>query len=278
MKLTYENKRGKVVMYGGGGDGFNIIEIRGLSLPENDMETVYYPYVAGRKVESVTPLERIITLSGDILDKTNKKLERAINVFSHPGTIIINSNGKVRKISARCISFEPNRRRGNFVPFAAQFVADDPYFTDVNETRVYLFKQEKKLGTQFIPPCMISSRKTEADIINCGDGAIEPVFEISSLQGVVCPNGITVRNRQNGNEIKLMCDIEKNEVITIDVKMRKITSNKRGNLISFMTDETSISRFLVDNDISTLEVVADDMKGNLYAVCRYENRYLYALI
>jgi len=42
MKFIYENDRGKVVMYGGNGDGFNIIEIRGLSLPENDIDSIYY--------------------------------------------------------------------------------------------------------------------------------------------------------------------------------------------------------------------------------------------
>ncbi len=278
MKLIYENKKGKVEMYGGGGDGFNIIEITGLSLPENDIETVYYPNVPGRKVESATPLERIITLSGDIYDKTNKKLERAINVFSCPGTITINSNGKVRKISARCISFEPNRRRGFFVPFTAQFTADDPYFTDANETKVYVFKREKLLSTEFSLPCMVSSRITEADIINRGDGSIEPVFEISSKEGAVCPEGIVIRNRNNGNEIKLLCNVEENEVITVNVEMRKITSNIRGNLISYMADETSISRFALDSDISAVEIAANDMEGKIYAVCRYSNRYLYALI
>ncbi len=278
MKLIYENKKGKVAMDGGDGEGFNIIEIRGLSFPENDMETVYYPNVAGRKVENVTPLERVITLSGDICDKTNKKLERAINVFSHPGTITINSNGKVRKISVRCISFEPNRRRGSFIPFVAQFAADDPYFTDVGETKLYVFRREKMLKTQFSPPCMVSMRKTETDILNRGDGEIEPVFEISSKIGAVCPEGIIIRNRNNGNEIKLLCDVEEDEIITVDVGNRKITSNKRGNFISYMAEETSISRFSLDSDISTVEIIAKDMTGTIYAICRYSNRYLYALI
>lgn len=278
MKLIYENKKGKVVMDGGGGEGFNIIEIKGLSFPENDMETVYYPNVAGRKVGSVTPLERIITLSGDICDKTNKKLERAINVFSHPGTIIINSNGKLRKISARCVSFEPNKRRGLYVPFVAQFTADDPYFTDVNETKVYVFRREKLLSSEFSLPCMVSKRKTETDIINRGDGAIEPIFEISSNCGAVCPEGIIIRNRDNGDEIKLLCDVEENETITVDVGNRKITSNKRGNLISYMAEETSISRFSLDSDISMVEIIAKDMAGTIYAQCLYSNRYLYALI
>lgn len=278
MKFIYENERGKIIMQGGGGDGFNIIEIKGLSLPESDAETTYYPNVAGRKVGSITPLERIITVSGDVFDKTNKKLERAINVLSLPGTIIINSNGSLRKISARCVSFEPNRRRGPFVPFAAQFVADDPYFTDVNETKVYIYRREKKLSSQFALPCIISTRRTESDIINRGDGCVEPVFEIYSRDGAVCPDGIIIRNRNNQKEIRLMCDVEENEVITVDVKERKITSNKRGNLISLMADETSISRFDLDSDISAVEVVATDMEGTISAVCKYSNRYLYALI
>ena len=278
MKLTYENKRGKVVMNGGGGEGFNIIEVTGLSLPENDMDIVYYPNVPGRKTESSTPLERIITLSGDIFDRTNKKMERAINVLSRPGNIVINSNGKVRKIKARCISFEPNKKRGAYIPFTAQFVADNPYFTDVDETKVYVFRREGKIVSQFALPCVVSTRRTEADIINRGDSAIEPIFELSSINGAVCPGGITIRNRENGNEIKLLCDLLESEVITVDVENRKITSNKRGNLISVMADETSISRFSIDGDISTVEIVVKDVTGSFYAVCRYFNKYLYALI
>ena len=38
MKLVYENERGKVVMKGGGSDTFNITQIKGISLPENDVK------------------------------------------------------------------------------------------------------------------------------------------------------------------------------------------------------------------------------------------------
>ncbi len=278
MRLIYENERGKVVMNGGNGEGFNIIEIKGLSLPENDIEAVYFPNSPGRKVQNVTPLERAITISGDICDKTNQKLARAVNVLSVPGRIIINSNGRVRKIDARCVSFEPNKRRGAYVPFAVQFIADDPYFTDMNETLINVFKREGKVSSEFVLPCVFSKRKTEAEIINRGDGTIEPIFEISSVSGAVCPEGISIKNTTNGNEIKLMCDVLAGEVITVDVKKRKITSNLRGNLIFLMADETSISRFFLDTDISTVTIYAKDLEGTFHATCRYLNRYLYALI
>lgn len=278
MKLIYENDRGKVVMHGGGDGTFNIIEIRGLSLPDSDVNSVYYPNVAGCKVESITPLERSITVSADARDKTGSQISRAINVFSKAGTITIVSGGKIRKISARCVSFEPNKRRGIYVPFAVQFVADDPYFTDVYETKTAVRKREKVLVSPFVLPCAVSIRKVEADIINHGDSEVEPVFEITSTSGAVCPYGIVIRNESKNEEIKINTDVSAGEVITVDVKNRKITSNTRGNLISCLDNETSISRFSFDTGISTTKVIAQDIEGEIYVTCTFNNRYIYAVV
>ncbi len=278
MRLIYENERGKVVMHGGGGDGFNIIEVRGLSFPDSDVDSVYYPNVAGCSVEGVTHMERTITVSGDVYDKTNNKIVRAMKVFSKDGIITISSGGKTRKISARCISFEPNKRKGMYTPFTAQFVADNPYFTDMYETCVNINKREAKLSSPFVPPFTASTRKTEADIVNQGDSSIEPVFLISSFNGAVCPKGIIIKNLQNGNEIKLVTDIKAGEIITVDIKNCKITSNQRGNIISCIDNETSISRFSVDIGISTVKITAEDIDGAITADCRFNNKYIYAVI
>ncbi len=278
MKLTYENDRGKIVMRGGGADVFNIIEIRGLSLPENDINSVYYPNRAGCVVESMTPQERAITISGDARDATGNNILRAMNIFSKAGTITISSGGRTRKILARCISFEPNKRRGNYVPFAVQFMAENPYFSDVYETKVAVNKREKLLATQFVLPCALSLRKTEALLINKGDAPVEPVFILSSLDGAVCPCGIVIENLSNGQKIKLNTDIQPGEKITVDIKNRRIISDLRKNLISCLDDETSISDFCLDLGVSTVRISASDMEGRLYAECIFNNNYICACL
>ena len=101
MKIIYENERGKVVMYGGGSGIFNIIEIRGLSMPENDIDTVYYPDMAGCIVNKSTSQERVITISGDVRDATGKNIARATHIISKPGAMTIISSGQSKKIFVR---------------------------------------------------------------------------------------------------------------------------------------------------------------------------------
>ncbi len=276
MKLTYENERGKIVMCGGGADVFNIIEIRGISIPENDIDSVYYPNVAGCVVVSSTPQERVITISADAKDKTGKNISYAMSVFSKPGTITIVSNGKSRKISARCISFEQNKRKGIYVPFVLQLMAEDPYFTDIYDTELVVNEREKKLSSQFVLPCVLSLRKAEVMIINKGDVSIEPIITLTSRTGAVCPKGILIKNLDNESLIKINTDISAGEEIVVDIKNRRVMSSLHGNYISRLDDETSISDFIVDLGISTLRITADDIEGEFFAECTFNNRYISA--
>lgn len=276
MRLIYENEKGKIVMHGGDGAVFNIIEIKGLSFPDTETDSVYYPNIAGRNTSSVTPLERFITVSADAKDKTGNEIARAMNILSSDGTITITSGNRKVKISARCESFEPNKRRGIYVPFTAQFVADNPYFTDTSETRLSVNKKEKKLKTQFVLPCVVSQRKTESAIVNRGHTSLEPLIEITSVSGAACPDGIIIKNPQSGKTIKLNTDVLAGEVICMDVENRKITSSMRGNILKCIDDETSISDFAYEPGVGTLMIYADNLIGTISATARFYNRYLCA--
>ena len=276
MKFTYENERGKIVMHGGGEGIFNIIEIRGLSLPENDIDSVYYPQMAGCIVEKSTPQERVITISADAKDTAGTNILRAMNVFSIPGTTTITSGGRTRKIFARCLSFETNKRKGIYVPFVLQLMAENPYFQDVYDTEIIINKREKMLSSSFMLPCAVSIRKVEALLVNKGDVPVEPTFVISSGNGAVCPDGIVIENLDTGAKIKLNTNIGAGETIEIDVKNRRITSNKRGNIISCLDEETSITSFLLQLGVSTVKISAQDIEGDMHAVCKFNNNYICA--
>jgi len=278
MKLIYENERGKIVMNGGGGKGFNITQIRGISIPECDVEAVRYPYMAGQVVTRVTPMERVITISADVRDDNKKELSRAVNVFSAPGTISITSCGKTKRIKARCVSFEPNKNKGAYTPFTVQFCADSPYFEDIYDTAVYITNREGKLMSDFVLGCAFSERLLKNLVINRGDVNVEPVFEISSVDGAVCPQGILIKNNKNGKGILLNTEVLAGETITIDIKNRKITSNKRGNLISCLGQDTAISRFSIDVGVSEIEILTPEISGTLSAVCIYNNSYISAVV
>ena len=278
MKLVYENERGKVVMHGGGDGGINITNISGLSIPENDVSTVRYPNMAGQIVTKSTPMERIITISADVRDDNKRYISNAIRVLSMPGTMYITSFGKSKKINCRSVSFEPNKKKGSYIPFTVQFCADNPYFEDMYESVTNISKREGRLSSPFVLGCVFSERLFKNNVINYGDVAIEPVFEISSQDGTACPDGITIKNITNGDFITLNTDILAGETITVDVKNREITSNLRGNMISSLAEDTTLSRFLLDVGVSLVEIKALGSDGKIMSVCRYNNSYAYVLV
>lgn len=278
MKLVYENERGKVVMKGGGSDTFNITQIKGISLPENDVNTIRYPNVAGQTVIRTSPMERMITISADVRDKNRKHIAHAMSIFSYPGTIYITSFGKTKKIHGRCVSFEPNKNKGTYIPFTVQFCADNPYFEDVYETVTQICKRNGLLKSPFVLGSKFSERLLKNNVINHGDVSVEPVFKISSRGGIVCPSGITIKNFTNGNTITLNTDISPGEEITVDIKNRKVTSSERGNIITCVAQDNSLSKFLLDIGVSTVEISAQDATGELTARCIHNNSYISAVV
>lgn len=278
MKLVYENERGKVTMYGGGKKGINITRISGISLPENDVNTVRYPNIAGQTVTRSTPMERIITISADVQDESKKQILNAAKVFSCPGTIYITSFGKTKKIKARCMSFEPNKSKGKYIPFTVQFCADNPYFEDIYETKTQICSHKGMLSSPFVLGCKFSERMLRNNVVNHGDVAIEPVFEITSVEGAVCPQGIFIKNLTNGGIMRLMTNVAPGEIITVDVKNRKVTSSTRNNIISRLTQDTSLSRFSIDVGVSVVEIFANNAEGEISALCRHNNNYISAVV
>lgn len=274
MRLVYENERGRITMYGGGKAGFNIINISGLSLPENNVNTIRYPGIAGQTVTKSNPMERYITISGDVYDENNKQIVNASRVFSLSGVLYITTNGKTKKINCRTVSFDIGSKKGLYIPFTVQFCADNPYFEDIYETKTYISKREGKLSSPFVMECVFSERLTKSNVVNSGDVAIEPVFEIRSEKERLCPEGITIKNVTNGATITLVTDILANETITVDVKNREIISNLRGNMLFSLKTDTSISRFSLEPGISLIEISAPGSGGELLTVCKHNNNYV----
>ncbi len=278
MQLIYENELGRIILGGGKNDSINITEIQGLSFPETYANTVKYSGVPGQTVVSVSILPRTITVSGDIKDKTGILAQKIATVLSKEGTLYVVSERRKRKIDARCTSFIPEKKKRIFIPFSAQFVCDSPYFEDSNETRESVFKKVNLTKSEFVLPYMFSKRNTEARVINRGTYVNEPVFEITVSDYASCPNGIVIDNHTTEKSIKLLCDVLKDECITVDIRKRKVWSNLRGNLLSKLSDESILSDMGLAVGINNISVLAEDEPGFLHVVCKYTNSYVEALI
>lgn len=278
MQLIYENELGRISLGGGSDNTFNIIEISGLSFPETNANTVRFSGVPGQTVVSVDVLERTITISGDIKDKTGMMVQKAATVFSKSGILYVASNSRKRRIASRCTSFNPEKRKGIYVPFTLQLVCDSPYFEDISQTSESVLKKEKLLSSPFILPAMLSKRVTQARIINRGTCENEPVFEITCNEDAACPDGIVIKNLTTGKEITLLTDVLKNEIITVDIFKRKISSNIRGNLLGTLSQNSILSNIYLAVGINDIWANAENEPELLSIVCKYRNNYVEALI
>ncbi|MBQ3181748.1 MAG: hypothetical protein IJB50_03215, partial [Clostridia bacterium] len=82
----------------------------------------------------------------------------AAKVLLLPGVMYITSSGKTKKIKCRSVSFEQGAKKGYYIPFTAQFCADNPYFEDIYETVTNISKREGKLSSPFVLGCIFSER------------------------------------------------------------------------------------------------------------------------
>ncbi len=277
MQLIYENELGRVCLGGGKADSLNITEIHGLSFPETSADTVSFSGAPGQTVVSVSVLPRTITVTGDIIDKTGKITSKSARIFSKSGTLYVVLKSGKREISARALSFEPQKRKGIFVPFSLQFICDNPYFEDSFETLENVYKKEKLLSSPFYLPAMVSKRTTEGIVLNRGTYKNEPLFLITTKENAPCPEGIVIENKTTGKKIKLLCDVLKDETITVDIKNRKITSNIRGNLISTLSGDSLLSELYLIEGINEISAYAKEEPELLCVTLKFKNSYVEAL-
>ena len=92
----------------------------------------------------------------------------------------------------------------------------------------------------------------------------------------MCPYGIGITNIKSGKTIRILTDMSADECITVDVKNRKITSNKKGNILSCLAEFASLSEFVLEPGVSAVEVAAEEISGEIQAVCTHTNNYISA--
>lgn len=283
IHISYENEYGKIDMGGGNHQHINIREITGLALPDKSYNTVTYAGTDGQETISETVMPRIITISGDISGNLQHVIAKTAALLNFPGTLSIQSLAKRRRISCRCTSFDiSERRQGNlYQPFVFQFTADDPYFLDFENRTISVFQRVDQITPSFICPLIFTRRDNEADIINMGNCNTEPVLYIYNNAKAVSANtneyGIEIVNQTTGASINLLYHTEDNEVITIDIPHRKITSNTKGNIINYISDDTFLSDFTLIPGTNHVKAVNYNTNENIEVICEYSSRYIEAV-
>lgn len=284
MRIYYENKFGTLRLDGGQGL-WSITDSSGLELPEKTFQTVSYAASPGQLTLREHPEARVITLRGDCR-ADREALHEAMRILNQGGQLSVIDKGRVRRADVYCSHFELKKRKGCFREFILQLTADDPYFEGESAVEQALYSRKNLVQSQFSLPCVFTTRLMSSVVINEGDAETEPVFTI------VCKNagelgektGILIENQTTGAVLNLRYVMQTDEVVTVDIPGRQITSNliseenNQGNLIYCLSMDTVMKSLSLRPGENRFEVKNLNVGSDIVVTCRFFEKYLEAVI
>lgn len=273
MRLKFVS--GKRVLKMGSGFDASIIEIKGMGLPEKRYNTQKYVGMAGQVTLGTYVLPREIEIKGDICLKGGMKINKFHTFFDNGGVLyILNKRGR-KKIEYNPVSLETDEVHGDYVAFTLKLICDFPYFSDsVNEV-FDIYKRVDMINGAFSLPKVFTKRTTDSDIYNKGQIASEPVISIECIKEGEFSGGIVI---QKGKKVlKLNTSLTAGEVLTIDIKNRNISSNKRQNCFGILDENCLLSGFVLDTGINNISV-SNSNDGEIVATSiSFDNLYSEAM-
>lgn len=290
MKMIIKNEFGSFELGGGNNSSARIESIVGLGLPTKEPERINFSGQAGQLTKSVRDLSRTITVAFDF-NGGQKEIERLYRILYHPVELLFTFGTNKRKIAARCINPQEveSIMYQKLYRYAIQFVCDNPYFNDFYNTKIAVFNRADQFpnvsegGNWYVQlPAVATVRTITANIINSGEIEVYPIIHIYNSAGQIALmsefSGIMITNESTGEKIELDYSPADGEEITIDLAKRKITSNTSGSIIDYITDDTDLSKFILqlgDNKITCENLTGS---GNLSAIVEYTNNYAMAVM
>ena len=275
MQIEFVNETGKISM--GSGSDLRIIEIDGVGLAPKTRNVASYADIVGQNKLSETVNARTITIKGDIKSTAPQSiLTRMMRILNGTGTLKMRFGSKRRSIKADCTEFDISDRNGAYQPFIIQFICDYPYFSDINSTQIHVFNVQKRLKTAFSLPCVFSTRTAEKDILNKGDVICEPILDITAMTSGEENGSIIIANETTAQTIKLNYKPIKDEVVTVDIEKRKITSSVNGDIVYSLDDDSYLSDFYLAKGSNRIRVT-NESGGEINVLCRFSNKYVEAV-
>ena len=276
ITIEFKSSRGSFKMGGALFDGIRLYEVKGLDYLAPTRSTKIYNNTYGTRTTSRHLGERTITLNGelnkDVVNRTHIKedIQRAIQdvgILSITG-----ANGKYRQIKAEATGCEFGDRNPLIQKFTLQFVCEEPLFYG-RAVETLIGTEEKLIKGTFALPMPFSRLTDVLYINNRGDYPIEPVIDIYDMgtrtyEGAT--DSIKISNYTTDKEIELTLTTLPDEVITVDVPNRTVTSNKREGLLwDYVGNLTDIMLGIGGNDISVINGT------NRLIGCRIKYKALY---
>ncbi len=256
-----------------------VLSVVGLGLPDREFETVRYANSHGQETLSVTDQPRIISMSVDLLMKEGlgRELAKMTKILYRPGTLTVRSRGKTRVIPCRCTAWEEDTRTPVLAKLVLQFTCDNPAFLEERERIEGVFERTDLIHDSFVLPMVFTKRTTEKDVVNNGDLPVQPVLLLKCIQ--TGTEGIKITNcTPSGEEqtFALTTPMLVGEEIQVDFPNRRIESNMRENVIHFISDDTFLHSFVLEQGCNRINV-SSGVGADLSIVCKFTPKYLEAL-
>ncbi len=269
-------------MQGGGASSpLRVIAIEGLGLVTKEYNVATYSGYDGQETFGSRAAPRSITISLEIVSKNVlRELRSALDVFSQSGMLYIKDSDTDRRIKCNQVHLPDVTRvlKGQISTFVVQFTCDSPYFEDSDDTSIPLYGRTKLLSTPFTLPCAFGEIVAGANVEIVGNIPVEPIFTIYYPETLANVETVTISNKTTGKSIVLDYVPKDNDVVTIDVKNRKITSSCSGNIVNFLSGDTFLGDFVLKRGINIISVDVGDVTSGFTIECRYNNLYSEAVI
>lgn len=271
-------------MGGGSHPKMNVTSINGFGNPAKEFQTAAFSGQPGIVTTSCRDTVRTLTVAGTF-NGTPREIQKMYKILYADGTLTAYFHMERRQIKCRCVTTEEfERQGGNLYSFVLQFQADNPYFTDLADTSVYVFQRRDLVHSPFTLPCVFTERTSCVCITNQGDKEVFPVLYIANgavqysgdLTGVAMGSGnsgIKIFNRTTGAFIHLKYTPKTDEQITVDLPHRKILLDANTNLTNFISDDTVLSNFYLAVGENNIEVINYATDTPISAILTFRNEY-----
>jgi len=286
MIFLFKNDLGELALHAGPypSTGIFIKSMQGLGFVATEDAVVSYVNQPGQVVVSQKDPARVITLSCDIVGRDNSAelLRRMIRILRKEGRLTVCDGVVRRAIRCRCTHVEePERKSRHIFSTVLQFTCDCPYFTDAKERQVTLFERRDLVQGSFTLPCVFTERVHRCIVYNQGDFRAEPVFRLyntKTAETVESAADILFVNHTTGQKIVLTHLMTEGEVVTVDIPNRKVESSVCGNLISFLSQDSYLSDFWLEQGVNDLEIINHNTETNTSVLLCYDNQYIEAVM
>lgn len=242
QKVTFINARGESVVFGNSGP-FVLQRIDGTANAPADIKTTKSPYQDGSSFVDVQLSDRDIPLQGFINAKSQQQLyerrrdlTRILNPKLGPGRLIYSNDFRSYAITAIPESGpEFGERYVHAVLFTVNFVANDPYWRDENQTVKGLRYEAGGMTFPLRLPSRFAFAAYRGTFVNTGD--VEAPVEIHYRGPAKNP---VVESETTGEYIKVNYELSENDTLIISTEF----GNKRVEILNADGSRTNVFNWI----------------------------------